>query len=153
MGALAGSALIAQNKPSQALDEALDRALLDAEHDAVLIGAIEQDRATALVALSRPAEASHSAGEGRAAPRPTIRTPGCSRPRCHGVRTISPQLEAQIEKAATLAPDDPAVGLEAGVIAALGGRDDAARKSFESVISLALQTANRRKRPRAIWSS
>ena len=38
---------------------------------------------------------------------------------------------------ATLAPLDPEVGLEAGVIAALGGRDEAARKSFTSVIHAA----------------
>ena len=34
-----------------------------------------------------------------------------------------------------LDPRDPAIGLEAGVIAALGGRNEAARKSFESVIA------------------
>ena len=40
-----------------------------------------------------------------------------------------------IEQAAALDPRDPAIGLEAGIVAALGGRDDAARKSFESVVA------------------
>ena len=42
--------------------------------------------------------------------------------------------QAQIETAAGLDPKNPQVGLEAGVIAALAGRDDAARKSWQSVI-------------------
>ena len=51
-----------------------------------------------------------------------------------------------IEQAARLAPMEVEVGLEAGVIAVLSGRDDAARQSWESVIatqpdSLAAQTA------------
>ena len=136
MGALAGSALIAQNQPSEALDEALDRALSDAQHDAVLIGAIEQDRATALVALSRPAEAVAALAKARSTtpddPHAWLLSATLSRR-----QNDLAAAQQQIEKAATLAPDDPAVGLEAGVIAALGGRDDAARKSFESVIALA----------------
>ena len=52
----------------------------------------------------------------------------------------------EIEQAATLAPTNPEIGLEAGVIAVLGGREDAARQSWQSVIdlqpeSLAAQTA------------
>ena len=45
--------------------------------------------------------------------------------------------QAQIETAAGLAPSDPAVGLEAGVIAELAGNDDAARKSWNAVVALA----------------
>ena len=45
--------------------------------------------------------------------------------------------QAQIEAAAGLAPGDPAIGLEAGVIAALAGSDEAARKSWNSVVALA----------------
>ena len=47
----------------------------------------------------------------------------------------------QIEKAADLAPLDPDIGLEAGVIAALSGRDEAARKSWQSVIGAAPASA------------
>ena len=48
--------------------------------------------------------------------------------------------QAEIQTAAALAPEDPAVGLEAGVIAVLAGQDDAARKSWSSVIELAPET-------------
>lgn len=54
--------------------------------------------------------------------------------------------QAAIERAVALAPMDGAVGLEAGVIAVLSGREEAARESWRSVIevqpdSLAAQTA------------
>jgi tetratricopeptide (TPR) repeat protein len=42
-----------------------------------------------------------------------------------------------IETAAKLAPADPEIGLEAGVIAVLAGRDEAARASWQSVLTLA----------------
>ena len=136
MGALAGNALIVQNQPSQALDQALDGALADAAGDAVLIGAIEQDRATALVALARPAEAMQALANARSS------TPGdphvwllsATLSRRQGDLSTAQQ---QIERAATLDPRDPAIGLEAGVIAAMAGQNEAARKSFESVIALA----------------
>jgi len=44
------------------------------------------------------------------------------------------QAQAAIERANDLAPLDPQIGLEAGVIAALEGRDDAARASWQSII-------------------
>ncbi|KEO85675.1 hypothetical protein EH30_14265 [Erythrobacter sp. JL475] len=46
------------------------------------------------------------------------------------------EAQAAIERAGELAPLDPAIGLEAGVIAILAGREDAARASWESVIAL-----------------
>ncbi len=54
--------------------------------------------------------------------------------------------QAAIERAAALSPQESAIGLEAGVIAILGGREDAARTSWQSVIdvqpdSLAAETA------------
>jgi Flp pilus assembly protein TadD len=45
--------------------------------------------------------------------------------------------QTQIETAAGLDPRDPAIGLEAGVIAALAGHDEAARKSWDAVVALA----------------
>jgi Flp pilus assembly protein TadD len=45
------------------------------------------------------------------------------------------EAQAQIEQAGSLEPRDPAIGLEAGVIAVLSGRDAAARKSWESVVA------------------
>jgi Flp pilus assembly protein TadD len=47
------------------------------------------------------------------------------------------EAQAAIERAAFLTPGDPEIGLEAGVIAVLAGRDDAARQSWQSVIDLA----------------
>ena len=136
MGALAGSAFLAQGKPTQALDQALDSALADATGDAVLIGAIEQDRATALVALDRTTEAMAALAMARSStpddPHAWLLSATLSR-RQGDLATA----QQQIERAAALDPRDPAVGLEAGVIAALGGQDAAARKSFESVIALA----------------
>jgi len=44
--------------------------------------------------------------------------------------------QTAIETAARLAPTNPDIGLEAGVIAVLGGRDAAARQSWQSVIEL-----------------
>ena len=55
------------------------------------------------------------------------------------LRRLERYAEAQpaIERAGELAPSDPAVGLEAGVIALFDGREDAARASWQSVIALA----------------
>lgn len=55
------------------------------------------------------------------------------------LRRLERYDEAQpaIERAGELAPADPAVGLEAGVIALFAGREDAARSSWQSVIDLA----------------
>ncbi len=47
------------------------------------------------------------------------------------------EAQAAIERAGSLAPKDAEVGLEAGVIAVLAGREDAARASWRSVIDLA----------------
>lgn len=48
-----------------------------------------------------------------------------------------PEAQTAIERAATLAATNPEIALEAGVIAVLAGRDEAARKSWQSVIVLA----------------
>lgn len=47
------------------------------------------------------------------------------------------EAQTAIERAGTLAPMDAKIGLEAGVIAVLAGRDDAARTSWQSVIDIA----------------
>ena len=48
--------------------------------------------------------------------------------------------QQQIERAAMLAPRNPEVGLEAGVIAVLAGNDAAARRSWQSVVAMAPNT-------------
>jgi tetratricopeptide (TPR) repeat protein len=138
MGALAGSALLAQAKPAEAL------ALLDAVRgetagDAFLGGAIAQDRAAALVALDRAPEAAEALAEARALvpDDPQAWLLSATLARRQGDLSAA---QAHVERAATLDPRDPAIGLEAGVIAALAGRTDAARQSFESVVAAAPQS-------------
>ncbi|MBE5073963.1 tetratricopeptide repeat protein [Erythrobacteraceae bacterium E2-1 Yellow Sea] len=46
------------------------------------------------------------------------------------------EAQVEIEEAARLNPTDPQIALEAGVIAILDGRDDAARQSWDSVLTL-----------------
>ncbi len=48
-----------------------------------------------------------------------------------------PNAQTQIERAAALAPRDPQIGLEAGIVAGMAGREAAARESWRSVIAMA----------------
>lgn len=135
MGALAGSALLAQDKPAEALG-ALETAQALAGGDATLGGEIAQERAVALVALKREADASSALAEARRL------SPGDAHAWLLSAtlsrrRSDLAAAQSQIERAASLDPRDPAIGLEGGVIAALRGEDAAARKSFESVIAAA----------------
>jgi tetratricopeptide (TPR) repeat protein len=137
LAALAGNALLAAGDPAGALG-ALDLARGDAQNglDAKQRGGIEIDRARALVALGRPAEAATALADARIAA-----------PDNHQAWLLSATLarrqgklaDAQIyiERAAQLFPVDPEIGLEAGVIAVLAGHDEAARKSWLSVIKAA----------------
>jgi tetratricopeptide (TPR) repeat protein len=137
MSALAASAFLANEQPAEAL-AAVDGA--DTQGDAALAGTIAIDRATALVALGRNDEAGAALAAARAAtpddPQAWLLSATLAR-RTGDLATA----QAQIERAAALDPRDPAIGLEAGVIAALGGRDDAARKSFDSVVAAAPDSA------------
>ena len=47
------------------------------------------------------------------------------------------EARAQIATAAQLNPKDPEIGLEAGLIEVLSGHDEAARKSWQSVLAMA----------------
>ena len=107
-------------------------------------GAVQADRSRALVALDRLPEASGALEEAhRLAPNDaegwllsaTLARRGKDLERA----------QRDIEVAAGLAAHGnllgPQIGLEAGVIAVLGGRDDAARKSWESVLALAPESA------------
>lgn len=137
LGAMAGNAALAGNELGAALAD-LDKAAADAAlaGDKPLAGSIAADKARALVALGRIEEAATTLGQARA-----------DAPQDSNVWLLSATLsrrngdlksaQAQIETAAGLAPMDAAVGLEAGVIAALAGNDEAARKSWEAVVALA----------------
>lgn len=135
--ALAGNAALASGDAEGAegllrLAEADARAAAAAPLEAIAA----TDRARALVALRRADEAL------AALETATARAPE----RAEGwllkatlLRRLDRLGEAQvaIERAAALSGRDPEIGLEAGVIAALGGRDAAARASWQSVIDLA----------------
>ena len=146
LGALAGNALLVTGDTVAGLG-ALDHAHGDAHaaSDGKLNGVIQIDRARALVALGQTEEASAALEEAR-----------YELPDNHQAWLLSAtlsrrqgklvQAQRQIERAAELMPVDPEIGLEAGVIAVLSGRDQSARLSWQSVIkaapgSLAAKTA------------
>jgi tetratricopeptide (TPR) repeat protein len=134
LGALAGNALLVTGSTDAALS-ALDHAHGDAHAagDHKLNGIIQIDRARALVALKRDAEASAALEEARYELPDNYQAwlLSATLSRRGGKLTAA---QSQIERAAALMPVDPEIGLEAGVIAVLAGRDEAARKSWQSVI-------------------
>ena len=140
LAAMAGNAAMAQAKPAIA-EIAFARAANFAAQagDTTLSGSVAVDRARALVALGRKEEAATALAQARADDPASARAWLLS-------ATLSRRLERlgeareQIAQAALLSPQNPAVGLEAGVIAALGGREDEARLSFESVVAIAPQS-------------
>ncbi|WP_214648271.1 tetratricopeptide repeat protein [Novosphingobium aerophilum] len=136
LGAMAGNAALAAGSPERALT-ALDTARTEAKGlaDPAMIAPIALDRARALVALGRLVEAGAALGEARTA------APGDSEPWLLSATLARRQgrlaeAQALIERAADLRPVDPDIGLEAGVIAMLAGRPEAARKSWESVVAI-----------------
>ena len=137
LGGMAGNAALAAGKPDMAL-AALDRAHGDAlgAGDAALAALLSIDRARALVALGRDGDAAAALAEARSGAPAEAQGWLLSATLSRRQGKLG-EAQTQIQQAATLAPLDPEVGLEAGVIAALGGRDEAARKSFTSVIHAA----------------
>jgi tetratricopeptide (TPR) repeat protein len=137
LGGMGGNAALAGKAWDRAL-AALDVAQADAAKtgDARLSGEIAIDRARALVALKRDAEAATALVEARTseAKNPLAWLLSATLSRRQGKLA---EAQAQIATAASLAPTDPEVGLEAGVIAVLAGHDEAARKSWQSVIAAA----------------
>lgn len=146
---MAGNAALAGGRAETALtwfDKALSAipAKAPTAEDNAARGAIQTDRSRALVALDRRPEASGALEEAhRLAPNDpegwllsaTLARRGKDLERA----------QRDIEVAASLDPHGgvfgPAIGLEAGVIAVLGGREEAARKSWESVLALAPESA------------
>jgi len=137
LATMAGNAAIAQDQNIGALAD-FEIALGDAAlaGDTRLAGDIQVDRARALVTLERLEEAGGALAIARRdAPQNAeawLLSATLARRR--------DQLEiaqSQIETAAALDPENPAVALEAGVIAVLSGRDQGARKSWLSAIELA----------------
>ena len=137
--AQAGNAALAGDKAERALAQ-FDAALAGTGLDPAARGQIALDRARALVVLQRPAEAMEAiAAAQRDAPdEPLAWLLGATLAR-RGNDLAAAQR--QIEVAGSLAPKDPDIGLEAGVIAVLGGRETAARKAWESVQLVAPESA------------
>jgi len=145
-GSMAGNAALAGGNAAAALP-LLTTAQIDARAaaSATLQALAASDSARALVALNRPEEALTS-----------LETATQLEPnKAEGwlltatlLRRLERLDEAQtaIERAVELAPIEGEIGLEAGVIAILSGRENAARQSWQSVVStqpdsLAAQTA------------
>lgn len=137
LAALAGNAGLAAQDPAGAL-AALDLARADSSKgsDAKLRSAIEVDRAAALVALNRLADAATALSAARTADPANAEAWLLSATLSRRQGDLA-AAQGQIEKAAELLPIDPEIGLEAGVIAMLLGREEAARKSWQSVIAAA----------------
>lgn len=133
-GAMAGNAALGGGDPAQALS-LLETARSDAQSSAStplqVVAAI--DAARALVALDRPQEALAQLDAA------TTLAPEVSEGwllKATLLRRLDRLGDAQaaIEKAVALSPQEVEIGLEAGVIAILAGREDAARASWQSVI-------------------
>jgi tetratricopeptide (TPR) repeat protein len=135
LGGMAGNAALAQNAPTRALP-LLEAAYSEAQSVSrpLLAGGIALDRARALVALKRSAEAENVLADARVAlpddPQAWLLSATLA-------RRMSKLDEAQkfIENAANIAPRNAEIGVEAGVIAMLAGHEDAARKSWTSALA------------------
>lgn len=141
LSAMAGNAALADGKPNIAqpiFAAAVDEAR--AAGDSALVASLLTDVARNSVAMEDTAGADAALAEART-----------SDPRNAQVWLLSATLsrrlgrlgeaQRQIEQAATLNARSPEIGLEAGVIAALSGREDIARRSFQSVIDVAPDSA------------
>ncbi|EJU12001.1 hypothetical protein LH128_15961 [Sphingomonas sp. LH128] len=137
LGAMAGNAALAAGQAGQALS-LLAPAATDAKivGDADLTASIALDRARGLVAVKQPDEAANALAEARAAQPDNAQAWLLSATLSRRQDQLA-LAQTQIEKAASLAPQDPEIGLEAGVIAMLSHNDAAARRSWESVVAAA----------------
>jgi tetratricopeptide (TPR) repeat protein len=140
LGSMAANAALAQGAAERALTQ-LDVAATDlaGERSGPLPVAMALDRARALVALRRLPEAETALTEARTLAPGNAEAWLLSATLSRRLNNL-PEAQARIEKAAQLLPIDPEIGLEAGVIAMLSGREDAARKSWQSVIAAAPQS-------------
>lgn len=134
MGELAANAALASGAGPRAL-ATLDTAHGDAlgAGDTRMAGEISIDRARALVLLGRENDAAAALSEARAAAPDSPQAWLLSATLSRRMNKLA-DAQQQIVEAARLLPIDPEIGLEAGVIAMLAGREDAARKSWQSVV-------------------
>ncbi|MGF7154994.1 tetratricopeptide repeat protein [Novosphingobium gossypii] len=137
LGAMAGNAALAAGQAGQALS-LLAPAATEAKivGDADLVASIALDRSRALVAVKQPDEAANALAEARATQPDNAQAWLLSATLSRRQDKLA-VAQTQIEKAASLAPQDPEIGLEAGVIAMLSNNEDAARRSWDSVVKTA----------------
>ena len=147
LSAMAGNAAMARQRPDEALP-LIDRAggMALAAQDQPLAAQLRVDLARTLVALGNDADAENALVEARDADATNGEAWLLSATLSRRMKRYG-EAQQQIERAGDLAPRDPAVGLEAGVIAALSGREQDAIRSFQSVIEVAPDSyqANRAK--------
>lgn len=136
LGAMSGNAVLGTGHAEFALDVLEQAANELGDEASALAGGIARDRARAFVMVGRIEDAQTMLGDARRL------DPGNAEGWLLSA-TLSRRLgqlaeaQQQIEQAALLGPQNPAIGLEAGVIAVLSGRDDAARASWQSVVDTA----------------
>lgn len=133
LGIAKAAAELAAGQAEAALTEL---AQVDPGADRKLVAAIAVDRSRALVALARAEEAAAALAEARAADPDNDEAWLLSATLSRRAGDLE-AAQKQIERAAILRPTGPEIGLEAGVIAALAGRDDAALRSWRSVVESA----------------
>ncbi|MGI8943152.1 MAG: tetratricopeptide repeat protein [Qipengyuania sp.] len=137
LGGMAGHAAMAKGDSAAALpyfESAVEDAVASA--DARLVAGLQVDMARALVSQQRPEDAAKALERARSEDPSNVRAWLLSATLSRRLERLG-EAQRQIEYAATLDPRDPAIGLEAGVIAALAGREEDARRSFQSVLDVA----------------
>ena len=139
-GAMAGNAALVTGDLASArllLNEALADAV--AAQAGGMQGLIELDRSRVFVALGQLDQAEAAMAEARRLQPEDAETRLLSATLLRRIGKFA-EAQEQIEEAARLDPIGPAIGLEAGVIAILDGREEAARASWQSVVDLSPET-------------
>lgn len=136
--AQAGNAALAADTPDAAL-AALDKALASQTLESTERADSEVDRARALVALNRPADAEAALTTARKLSPENGTAWLLSATLARRMNKLSDAL-SYIQTTAALLPRDAAVALEAGNIAIAAGDEGAARKQWEQSIAIALNS-------------
>lgn len=134
LATMAGNAALAETRADAALSAlALAAGDAAASGDAALRSIVETDRARALVMKGNQGEAEAVLAAARTLDAQNALAWMLSATLARRLGKLD-EAQAFIETADLLSPDDPETGLEAGVIAMLQGREDAAVSSWRSVI-------------------
>lgn len=130
----AGNAALAGGQPQMALGH-FNIAIAKGTLEKTLLGEVHLDKARALVALDQPQAAkAEFAKVHQLVPQDPLGWL-LSATLARRMDDLA-RAQADIDVAATLAPRDPEVGLEAGNIAAMAGRYDVARRNWEQAIAI-----------------